>query len=96
MELWTNSRCSKSRAAQQILDDRGITYTERRYLEDPPTREELKALLAKGITLEELTREPSVTLDDLAEDPSKLQRPIAVHQGRAIVARPPEKVLDLL
>jgi arsenate reductase (glutaredoxin) len=45
MELWHNPRCSKSRAAKAILDERGIDYRERRYLDDPPTAEELDAVL---------------------------------------------------
>lgn len=45
MELWHNPRCSKSRSAKTILDERGVTYTERRYLDDPPTAEELDAAL---------------------------------------------------
>ena len=44
MELWHNPRCSKSRAAKQLLDDRGVTYVERRYQEEPPTIEELDAV----------------------------------------------------
>src|SRR5690606_24925798 len=46
MELWHNPRCSKSRAAKAILDERGAAYAERRYLDDPPTAEELDAVLA--------------------------------------------------
>lgn len=45
MELWHNPRCSKSRAAKAILDERGTEYTERRYVDDPPTAEELDAVL---------------------------------------------------
>lgn len=45
MELWHNPRCSKSRAAKAILDDRGVAYTERRYLEVPPTIAALDAVL---------------------------------------------------
>lgn len=41
MELWHNPRCSKSRAAKALLDERGATYLERRYLDDPPTVEQL-------------------------------------------------------
>lgn len=44
MELWHNPRCSKSRAAKEILEARGATYTERRYVDDPPTVEELDAV----------------------------------------------------
>ena len=45
MELWHNPRCSKSRAAKAILDDRSIAYDERRYLEQPPSVEELDQVL---------------------------------------------------
>ena len=52
MELWHNPRCSKSLSAKAILDDRGATYEERRYLDDPPTADELDAVLTS------LGREP--------------------------------------
>jgi arsenate reductase len=45
LTLWHNPRCSKSRSAKQILDDAGMPYVERRYLDDPPSADELDALL---------------------------------------------------
>jgi arsenate reductase len=45
LTLWHNPRCSKSRAAKQILDDRGLAYDERRYLDDAPSATELDAVL---------------------------------------------------
>ncbi|MBA9006616.1 MULTISPECIES: arsenate reductase family protein [Thermomonospora] len=45
MEIWHNPRCSKSRAAKAALDEAGVTYTERRYLDDPPTAAELEEVL---------------------------------------------------
>jgi len=45
LTLWHNQRCSKSRGAKQILDDAGVTYEERRYLDQPPTAAELDAVL---------------------------------------------------
>lgn len=45
MELWHNPSCSKSRAAKSLLDERGVAYEERRYLDAPPTRVELDAVL---------------------------------------------------
>jgi arsenate reductase len=57
MELWHNPRCSKSRAAKAILDDRGVTYTERRYLEDPPDVATLDAVVtALGVEPWDITR----------------------------------------
>jgi arsenate reductase len=45
MEIWVNPRCTKCRSALSILDDAGVSYTVRRYLDDPPTARELAAVL---------------------------------------------------
>ena len=45
MEIWINPACSKCRTATKALDEAGITYTVRRYLDDPPNTEELAAVL---------------------------------------------------
>jgi arsenate reductase len=45
LTLWHNPRCSKSRQAKQILDDRGVAYELREYLSDSPTAAELDAAL---------------------------------------------------
>ena len=45
LTLWHNPRCSKSRQAKQILDDRSATYEVREYLTDAPTAAELDAVL---------------------------------------------------
>jgi arsenate reductase len=47
MEIWVNPRCSKCRAATAALDEAGVEYTVRRYLEDPPTRAEIEDVLAR-------------------------------------------------
>jgi arsenate reductase len=97
--LWTNNACSKSRSAEQILTELGIPFTRRYYLEDPPTRQELEDVLRKLGTPETALARPGVTgdvLDQLSKDPSLIERPIAVRGDRAVVARPPERVLELL
>ena len=45
MEIWINPACSKCRTAKAELDAAGISYTERRYLDDPPTAAELTEVL---------------------------------------------------
>ncbi|WBQ05832.1 ArsC/Spx/MgsR family protein [Kribbella sp. CA-293567] len=47
MEIWINPACSKCRAATAALDEAGVTYTVRRYLDDPPTAAELEAVLTR-------------------------------------------------
>jgi arsenate reductase (glutaredoxin) len=46
MEVWFNPACSKCRTAVTDLDAAGVDYTIRRYLDEPPTRAELEAVLA--------------------------------------------------
>ncbi len=64
MELWHNPRCSKSKQAKELLDERGVKYVERRYLTDAPSTAELEAVLtALGKEPWEITRmgEPMAT-----------------------------------
>jgi arsenate reductase len=98
MELWTNPLCSKSRTAEQILTEKGIPFTTRRYLDDPPSREELEHVMSLLDDPRSIAR-PGVEgdlLEQLSNDSNLIERPIAIHNGKATVARPPEKVLDLL
>lgn len=45
MEIWYNPACSKCRVAKELLDEAGMSYELRRYLDDPPTAEELERVL---------------------------------------------------
>jgi arsenate reductase len=47
MEIWINPRCSKCRSALSILDAENADYTVRRYLDDPPTEQEIRAVLER-------------------------------------------------
>ena len=47
MEIWINPACSKCRTAKAALDEAGITYTERRYLDEAPTSAELAEVLER-------------------------------------------------
>ncbi|WP_067470638.1 arsenate reductase family protein [Nocardia amamiensis] len=46
-EIWHNPRCSKSRNATAFLDDAGVDYTVRKYLDQPPTADELRDVLRR-------------------------------------------------
>jgi arsenate reductase len=45
MEIWINPACSKCRSAISLLDAEGAEYTVRRYLEDVPSEDEIRAVL---------------------------------------------------
>jgi arsenate reductase len=47
MELWLNPACSKCRVAVEELDAAGITYTVRRYLDDPPDEATLRDVVSR-------------------------------------------------
>lgn len=110
--VWHNPRCSKSRKALALLDEHDVEVEVRRYLDAPPTREELVALLELlGVsdlrdivrTGEQLYTELGLVgandeelLDAVVANPILLERPIVVHDGDAVVGRPPENVLALL
>lgn len=110
--LYHNPRCGKSREALALLRERGVEPQIVEYLKTPPTKAELKAIVKKlGIRPEQLLRKGEAVfkekyqgkplgdeqwLDAMAADPILIERPIAVAGERAVVGRPPEKVLEIL
>ena len=113
LTLYHNPRCSKSRGALELLEERGLNPTVVRYLETPPDAATLQALLARlGIGARQLLRtgedeyksldlaNPALTDEQLiaamAEHPKLIERPILVAGDKAVIGRPPEKVLEIL
>ena len=47
MEIWLNPACSKCRTAVAELEAAGLDLTVRRYLDDPPTAQELGEVVAR-------------------------------------------------
>jgi arsenate reductase len=110
--IYHNPRCSKSRAALQILQDNNIDYQIIDYLNSPLTIEELKELKRKlninaellvrkneGIYREKFTENlPSEVelLQAITSNPILLERPIVIYGERAVIGRPPERVLEIL
>ena len=110
--IYHNARCSKSRSACEIVAGRGIEARIVEYLKTPPSRDELRTVLQKlGMKASELVRRGEEEykqhyagrtltedewLDALIEHPILIERPIIVRGDRAVIGRPPEKVLELL
>lgn len=97
MELWHNPGCSKSRAAEALLQERGIRYVERRYVDAPPTLEELdRVLRALGREPWEVARlgEEVATTLGLAEWPHDRARWIAAMVAHPILIERPILVTD--
>ncbi len=57
MQIWINPACSKCRGALTLLDEEGAQYTVRRYLEDVPSADEIRDVLARlGLEPWDITR----------------------------------------
>jgi arsenate reductase (glutaredoxin) len=110
--IWANPRCSKSRGAEALLAERGIEVERVLYLAEPPSRAEIERVLGllgaddprtliragepayRELGLAGADRER--LLDALAERPELIERPVVIRGDRAVVARPPERLLELL
>ncbi len=64
--IYHNPRCSKSRASLEMLEAKGITPDIIKYLETPPTREELAKVLSKlGLKAEQIVRKGEALYKEL-------------------------------
>lgn len=107
--IYHNPRCTKSIQVLELLQGRGIHPVIIDYMKTPLNEEQLK-LLKSHFSLEDFLRsnEPvfktlGISLDDeksilqaMLTNPILMQRPIIVYQDKAVIGRPPEKVLELL
>ena len=105
MRLYHNPRCSKSRQALAILVERNLEFEDYRYLEHGIAAEDIELLLGiEGlIRKQELDKSLSFDLNNhdvvrklLQDNPKALERPILIKDGRAVIGRPPENILDML
>lgn len=110
--VWYNPRCSKCRGAEELLAEHGVQPELVRYLDEPPLREELervlsllgtddpRAMMRTGepvygeLGLADASRDE--LLDAMTKHPILIERPIVVRGDSAVIARPPELLLQLL
>ncbi len=110
--IWHNPKCSKSREALQLLEEKGEAFEVFKYLDTPPSRDEIVELLSKlGISARELMRtkediykelglanvsDEEKLIDALVENPKLIERPILIEEDRALIGRPVEKVVQFI
>jgi arsenate reductase len=109
--IWHNPRCSKSRQALALLEQAGVEVNIRQYVDEPPTRAELSAVLRQldssprdlvrrnepvYATLELEGATDERLLEAMVEHPILIERPIVIVGDRAVVGRPPERVTSIL
>lgn len=110
--IYHNPRCSKSRQTLALLEERDIQPEIIKYLDTPPSIEQLKQLMSQlGLTdvrammrtkediykeLELKSADDETLFKAMVENPKLIERPIVVVNGKAKHGRPPEQVLEIL
>lgn len=112
IKIYHNPRCSKSRQGLDLLTAKGLEFETVKYLENPPSQEELEAILKKlAIKPIELIRKgekiwkenfkgKELTDEDLiaamVQYPKLIERPIIIVGDKAVIGRPLEKIETIL
>jgi arsenate reductase len=111
LTVYEKPTCTTCRKLATLLIERGIDFDRVDYHVDPLPEEKLRELVAKaGVPARELLRAKEVRalgldLDDapddeviarMAEHPQLLERPVVERGDRAVLARPVERVEELL
>lgn len=112
MKIYHNPRCSKSRQTLELIQQAGQKVEIIDYLNQPPSEEELITIIKLlGINAEDLVRknedmykekfkDKKITQQEwvkiLMAHPKLIERPIVIDGNKAVIGRPPEKVLELL
>ena len=112
VKIYHNPRCSKSRNAVALLEEQGIEAEVVKYLDTPPSRQELIEILdmlglsAKGLMRSKETLYKELGVNEINDEdmlislmvanPKLIERPIVVKDGKAAIGRPIENIVALL
>jgi arsenate reductase len=112
LTIYHNPRCGKSREGLQLLESLNIPFETVKYLTAPLSKEELTSLVEKlGIPPIELVRTKETiwkenyqgkqltdaqVIEAMATHPILMERPVVVNGNKAVIARPAEKVKEIL
>jgi arsenate reductase (glutaredoxin) len=110
--IYHNNRCGKSREALRLVEASGQAFEVRQYLSEPLSLDELKKLHQKlKIPVIDMMRtkesvfkehfkdkemDDTTLLQGIAQYPILLERAIVEKGDRAVIARPPEKTLEVI
>ncbi len=112
IKIYHNPRCRKSREALDLVQNKVGDVEIIEYLKTPPSFDELQQVINQlGIKPDELIRKNEAifkekfkgqTFSDtewiqiMVDHPKLIERPIVINGSKAMVGRPPEKVLDIV
>lgn len=110
-KIYHNPKCSTSRFVLDALRESGIEPEIVLYLKTPPTKDELRDIVKKaGLHAREIVRKrqkeavgydfdamnDEEILSLLAREPMLIERPIVVHDDKALLARPKTLIFDFI
>lgn len=111
-KIYHNPRCTKSRQALALLEEKNEEVEIVEYLKTNPGKEELTELIGMlGIKPFDLIRKgesifkenykgkdlsDAQWIDAMVEHPKLIERPIVIKNGKAVIGRPTEKVEEIL
>ncbi len=110
--VYEKPTCTTCRKLNKLFDEKGIDYRKVNYFIEPLTEEKLSELFEKAnlspfdavrknepvykeLNIKEIKDENEL-IKLIAENPSILQRPIVEFGEKAILARPVEKVAEII
>ena len=112
IQIFHNTRCGKSRGCLAFIKDSGKAYEVIKYLETPPTFQELSEVIRKlNISPLELVRQnESVWIESFKDKkmtdveiihamithPILIERPIVINGDKAVIARPAENAKEII
>lgn len=112
IKIYHNPRCSKSRSGLEIVKESGKDFEIISYLENVPTKKELKIILTLlKIKAEDLVRKNETIwkenfkgkdlteeqlIDAMIKYPKLIERPIVINGKKAVIGRPSENILDII
>lgn len=110
IEIIHNPRCSKSRAALELLNNKGLSPEVTEYLQKPLSVEQLEQISSKlGLKPSQFLRKgeysklgidmaesESGILKQMAEYPILIERPIVINGDKARIGRPLESIYEII
>lgn len=112
IQILHNPRCGKSREGLTILEGSGKEFEVIKYLEDNPSKQELKKIIKKlnveplklvrqneTIWKEEFKNKnlsDDAIIDAMVAYPILIERPIVINGNKAVIGRPPVEISTII